>query len=220
MLPTMKRFWIIGAGRFGTRAARKLRRTHAAAEIRVVDKNPAVCDELARHDFQSICTDGIAYLDAHLGTAEDPHWIIPAAPVHVAFEFIRRRLSAEGRLQKVPVPAELSRHLPHLFAGGDHTLYASNADFICPEDCPEPADVCTVTGKPRPCTLYRELEQAAVDDAISIVIRSRQLLPGVGGYRPEDLLAAVERVRASQKTILLSTACRCHGVIDAFRFSR
>jgi hypothetical protein len=216
----MKRFWIIGGGHFGCRAARKLRQAHPAAEILIIEKNPAVCKGLERRGTSVICADGIAYLDTHLESPDPPDWVVPAAPVHVAFEFVRRRLAGEGRLQKVPVPESLIRRLPNPLQGSDLTQYASNADFICPEDCPEPADVCTYTGQPRPCTLYRELEQAEIEGTLSIVVRSRQLLPGVGGYRPGDLLHALEKIRTTDKTVVLSTACRCHGVIDAFSLFR
>ena len=53
----------------------------------------------------------------------------------------------------------------------------------------------------------------------SVVICSRQLFPGVGGYAPHALFQALHEIEQSHHRILLSTACRCHGVLDAFRLS-
>jgi hypothetical protein len=44
-------------------------------------------------------------------------------------------------------------------------------------------------------------------------IRSHQLGPGIGGYRPEQLFELMENVKQVVGPIVLSTACRCHGVI-------
>jgi len=56
----------------------------------------------------------------------------------------------------------------------------------------------------------------------SNVIRSRQLAPGVGGYSLETLLDLFEKIKkamAPRRTILISTSCRCHGVISALAFA-
>jgi len=55
----------------------------------------------------------------------------------------------------------------------------------------------------------------------SKVIRSKQLGLGVGGYLSEDLLKIVREIKkagASDRLILISTACRCHGVTSALSF--
>jgi hypothetical protein len=217
---SMTSYWIIGGGRFGRRAAERLLRGFPEAQITVIDRNPRICDSFRKRVFQAACSDGIDYLEEKLKEPDDPGWIVPAIPVHVAYAFVQRRLLTEGRIIKIPVPERVISRLPNPVRGEQQRIYASNADFICPDDCPEPADVCTYTGKPRLCTLYRELAQIEDASLCSVVIRSRQLLPGVGGVRPKDLFGALETVRTANKPILLSTACRCHGVIDAFEFVR
>jgi hypothetical protein len=47
----------------------------------------------------------------------------------------------------------------------------------------------------------------------SLNIRSQQLGPGIGGYCAEQLLELKATVEQATGPILLSTACRCHGVI-------
>ena len=87
--------------------------------------------------------------------------------------------------------------------------------FYVPDDCPEPVDRCTVTGRARPLVLFEHLAALDVPGWPVVVVRSRQLAPGVGGFRPSDLLAAERRLCEAGGQVLLATACRCHGVIDA-----
>jgi hypothetical protein len=78
--------------------------------------------------------------------------------------------------------------------------------------------ICTHTGKPRPPDMFRLLENLDVDDTMPIVIRSHQLLPGVGGFSPTDLMSAVDMVcKNSRQPLMIATACRCHGVVDFIR---
>jgi hypothetical protein len=99
-------------------------------------------------------------------------------------------------------------------------LYTSLADFICSEDCPEPAQYCTITKKRRPKPLYQILED--IEGAFeSKVIRSLQLAPGVGGFKPEALLDLLENIKKRMephRSMLISTASRCHGVTSALSF--
>jgi len=99
-------------------------------------------------------------------------------------------------------------------------LYTSLANFLCSEDCPEPAQYCTTTQKKRSKPLYKTLNdfEGAFE---SRVIRSQQLGPGIGGFRPEallDLLEDIKRKKKSGRPISVSTASRCHGVTSALSF--
>jgi hypothetical protein len=51
----------------------------------------------------------------------------------------------------------------------------------------------------------------------SLVIRSHQLGPGVGGYRTQELFDLADRIEKTRGPILLSTACRCHGVMTGLQ---
>ena len=54
---------------------------------------------------------------------------------------------------------------------------------------------------------------------IPLVIRSYQLLPGVGGVYPGDMWDLLDCLPAfSGRPLLLATACRCHGVVDGLQF--
>jgi hypothetical protein len=69
--------------------------------------------------------------------------------------------------------------------------------------------------------LFRLLGKVDFDDVLPIVIRSHQLLPGVGGIYPADLLDALDIVRRnSHRPLMIATACRCHGVVDFMRLEK
>lgn len=218
----MKNIWILGAGRFGRIAIERLRRQDPSASLTVVDRQIESIPDLDTDGVRLIAADAIDYLSEHLlaENATGPSWIIPAVPLHVAYEWMVRRLAGRFRIEKVAIPQAAKRCLPNLTAGEPGTVYASIADFICPADCPEPATLCTHTGRPRPCNLYRELEGLEPRGWTTVVVRSCQLLPGVGGYRPRDLFQALNTVSFSGTPILLATACKCHAVVDSFQLLR
>ena len=214
----MKRYWIVGAGKFGQKAAAALIKNRPQVEITLIDRCAGKLPDFPTATLQPVREEGVRYLVRHLTAPACADWIVPAIPVHVAFEWLRRRLEGRFRLQKIPVPSDILAALPNPIAGPEHRVYASVATFRCPEDCPEPANFCTHTGKPRPCTLNRLLAEIGKrNPATVVVVRSRQLAPGVGGYRPADMFAALDSaVEAAGNPIVLATACRCHGVLDAF----
>ena len=212
----MKKIWILGAGKFGQIAVEALDQKNEDADITIIEKNENACRQLPELNLTVICDDAIDFLMENLTTRDEPDWIIPVIPIHVAFEWIKARLQADYRLEKLTVPDQLEKVLPNPCRGNNGRLYISHADFRCPDDCPQPQNRCTHTGKARPTSLYKKLESLDTADFNSVVVRSRQLSPGVGGYKPLDLFQALDRVRASRKPVLLSTACGCHGVIDAF----
>jgi hypothetical protein len=212
-------FWIIGGGKFGLRAAKALSKQKSVNNLTIVEQEITVCRQLDRLEFEAVCMDGIQYLERNLIDTHAPHWIIPAIPLHVAYEWIRTKLSANYEMERITVPNDLIAALPNPIKGKTGQLYISIADFKCPEGCLEPDEICTYTGEPRLMILHEFLKSIQLKDFKSIVIRSHQLAPGVGGYTPRALFAALNKIEAAQGPIVLSTACSCHGVVDAFKYS-
>jgi hypothetical protein len=144
-------------------------------------------------------------------------YLIPAVPLHLAFEFILFQLKPfGGKRGKIPTLP----NLPNPMMGKTGDLYTSLSDFLCSDDCPEPARYCTATGKRREKPLYQILKDLKGPFELK-VIRSYQLTPGVGGFRSKallDLLEDIKRKKNSGKSILVSTASRCHGVTSALSF--
>lgn len=215
----MGNFWIIGGGKFGLRAARTLSQADSTIKITIIEKKKAVCRQLDRRGFTVVCMDGIQYLEHNLTDAQFPDWIIPAIPVHAAYEWIRLKLSKTNQIQTIAVPKGLVSALPNPIHARTGQLFLSIADFTCPASCPEPDEYCTHTGKARPLVLYEFLRSIQVNNLESIVIRSHQLAPGVGGYTPAALFKALRSIQKNQGPVLLSTACSCHGVMNAFNLS-
>jgi hypothetical protein len=217
METTMTTVWVLGAGQFGEKAAMRLRLKNPETSIIVIDKDGSALNRVEGVATEAVAGDGVAYLAEHLTVPEEPDWIVAAIPVHVAFEWLCKRLAPAFRIEKLAVPEALTQKLGRVFKGENGRVYTSLADFICPSNCPEPADLCFVTGKPRPIDLYKELSAMDEHRMTPVIVRSRQLSAGVGGYRPGDLFEALRKVEACRGPVLLGTACRCHSVLDAFR---
>jgi hypothetical protein len=161
--------------------------------------------------------DGVAFLLKH--HLVDEHgaspWIVPALPLHLAYEWMAARLRERGIFKPCAVPENLIPQLPNTFKGPEGQVYMSNADFICPENCNEPKHKCPVTGKPRPYRLYDHLARIESESYRSLMVQSFQLAPGVGGYRGEQLTAILSAVQNQPGKYLVSTASKCHGVMHA-----
>jgi len=208
---------IIGCGRFGRRAAQELLGKDRKARITAVDREKEAVEGISLLKVKTVPSDALIFLDDFFSDKKPVDYIIPAVPFHLAFEFVLSRLKPLGakRSKVPPLPG-----LPNPIRGKNGDLYTSLADFLCPEDCPEPAQYCTVTRKRRDRPLYQILMDLT-GPFESKVIRSEQLGLGVGGYRPEALFGLLEDIAKKggpDRLFLISTACRCHGVTSALSF--
>jgi len=208
----MEEIWIIGLGQFGNLAYQRLSKTLKNRHFVLVDP---VEENLRRCKGPTATlriSDGVEFLERHLKTDRKPDWIIPALPVHLAAEWILLHLGP-ARLRRVPLPSEFDRQVPNPIRGSEGNLYVSHADFKCPADCDEPRDTCSITRKMRHQNMYDFLLNLSIKPFNSLNMRSYQLGPGIGGYRAEKLLEMKTTVEQATGPVLLSTACRCHGVI-------
>ena len=213
----MKKYLIIGCGHFGKRAAEQLLKKKPHPNIIAVDKNPEAIKKLSHLPIETVVEDGLPYLNQFLSEGRTVNYVIPSIPFHLAFEFILLRLKPFGA-KRVKVPSLSGLPNPEIGKTGD--LYTSLADFLCPEDCPEPSRYCTVTGKKRERPLYDILKELKGPFETRVII-SRPLAVGVGGFPPEEMLAVLEDIKkqkGSHDLFLISTASRCHGVTSALSF--
>jgi len=208
---------IVGAGRFGGRAA-KILGSRLNSPMWVLDTDPEALAHIDAPGVSTVRDDGIRFLANNLTRMKPTSTIVPSLPRHFAFEWLRTCLGDE-LVAPIPVPQEILPFLPHTWPGLDGSLLVSHADFLCPEDCSEPETHCTVTGGLRGTPLHERMCRLDLQGYQTHVIRSRQLAPGVGGYPFSDLLALLDRLRREPAAKwLVGTACRCHGVLTAFRF--
>ncbi len=204
-------YWIVGGGYFGRLACERLHRAHPGAHISLVDRK-----EIAvQSGIEMVVADALEFLADNLKPQTDV-WVVPAVPVHLAYEWVADRLRSERAFQAHEVPRRLYPGLPNPCRGPEGQVFLSNADFKCPDDCAAPGSVCTHTGRPRPQIMHAFLADLAYGDYTSHVIRSVQLAPGVGGYKTTALLASFAQLRCETGRFLFSTACKCHGVMHAF----
>jgi hypothetical protein len=209
--------FIIGAGHFGARAARIIRqRSHAP--VFVVDPDEKGLSSLGDLRVEKIHGDGIQFLLDKFHCMKDANTIVPALPVHLAYEWLIRFLPGDMKTRKVPVP-ETSPPLPHACPASEGSTLVSYADFLCPDDCPEPV-CCTITGEKREQPLYALLRSLRLPPFQVHIVRSHQLAPGLGGYKVGDLRETAEMVlKDGARMWILGTACKCHGILTAFELN-
>ncbi len=211
--PEKQTCWVIGGGQFGRRAVELLQKVAPAGKILVVDNLP---DRNLPNGIEMVCADGIEWFAKHFIPGAAVGKIIPALPVHLVADWLKKKLIDDGRIvHSTDILDEQLRHFPNPIRIGPSRVVMSYADFICPPNCSEPAELCTYTGKPRPLPLYRLLASLVINDFVPLIIKSRQFHCGVGGFFPQDLWRLLERVRSlPDSPLLIGTACKCHGVVD------
>jgi hypothetical protein len=208
-------FIIIGAGQFGSRAVRLISQG-SDAPIFVVDADMDRLSSLGSVRIKRISCDGVEFLIKNYRSMNPANTVVPAVPFHLAFEWLASYLKGDFEVKKISVPEEIRPLLPNTWPGSEGSLLVSYANFICPDDCPEP-DSCTVTGERREEPLHRLLSRLSYPGFNVHIIRSRQIAAGLGGYRITDLTNAAEWFkRDGAGKWLLGTACKCHGILTAF----
>ncbi len=212
----MTDIWIIGAGKFGKRAARLLSQRYPGRKITMVDPNLNSAPEAG---CAFVKQDGIKFCAA-FKPQQGEDWIIPALPLHLAYKWVHETLKQRFRFKPITIDNKILDKLPNVIQGRQGRIYTSVADFFCPPDCPEPRNHCYHTGRRRRYDLFRFIAEVGGSDFHTIVIRSHQKAPGVGGFQVKTLFKIQQEIighlATEQIPLLLATSCRCHAVIDTF----
>ncbi len=209
---------IIGAGHFGERAVRILN-AGPQRPLLLIDRDKDRLSKINGLNVTKILADGVQFLSDHYTLLNPSNMIVPAIPAHLALEWLKRHLTEKFQqyhVQLLPIPKQTPATLPYTWEGNDGSLLISYADFKCPDDCPEPAEACTVTGESRSKPLHALLAEINPPGFQNHVITSRQLAPGLGGYAFAELQNLFQKVLQAEKSKwLIGTACKCHGVMTA-----
>ena len=121
-----KRFWIVGAGRFGRIAMERICRQMPDATLSIVDRRPF---SVSQRNIATICAEGIGWLTTALQPNAPVDMIIPAIPVHVAFEWIKSRLIDEYLTRPLAVPDKWLKQVPHAIRGDGGRVYLQRVEL-------------------------------------------------------------------------------------------
>lgn len=209
-----RRFIVVGAGHFGKRACLYLKRDPKRQVVAIdVDKENALWAKKWGIDF--VGKDGISFLIDPDFEIRPQDYLIPALPIHLAAYWLLAKGPKEVSLRLAPIPEEVIAQLPNPFILKDHSCVTSSADFLCPEDCKE-GPICPVTGQKRRAPLYNILREIKTSYPLYL-IRSRQLGPGMGGYKMEELQRLMSLPFKEHSSIIIGTACSCHGILSRIK---
>jgi hypothetical protein len=214
----MASYLILGAGKFGRLALRRLAERDSQARFLVIDRRGSALAETripGVEDVEMLVDEAISFLAAHLGPEFPWDWLIPMVPVHVAYCWLLEGPLAGKGWEPAEVPQDLEGLAALATRGPAGELYLSQARHLCPDDCDEPL-VCPVTGEERQ-PLFLKLAEASRPESPIMVVASRQLAPGVGGYSPLRLVELAATVAEAPGPLLIATACRCHGVVQGLQ---
>jgi hypothetical protein len=208
--------FIIGGGHFGGRAASILCKEMSHDNLFLVECDKESLIRLGDIPVHKIEHDGIDFLVIQYPRFDLRNTVVPAVPVHLAFQWLKAFFMGEYAIHQINTPQIIRERLPHPMDGSEGSVLTSYADFICPDDCPEP-ESCTVTGEKREVPLYRLMGDLKKSGFGVHVLRSHQLAPGVGGYKVGDMSEMAQRITGSRiKKWILGTSCRCHGIVTSF----
>jgi hypothetical protein len=201
------KYFVAGYGKFGRVAVERITSAFPGSTIIMVEQNPAKLPQDSLKGVTAYNGDAVSFM-LNSALVEPGDWIVPMVPFHCAAKYVLQKSSA---LKSVPFPMEVSLFVPNPYQSGPSDLCCSVADFLCPDDCPEGL-CCTVTGQPR-SPLYEALERLHISEFKVLVLRSSQILPGVGGYTLNDLLKIEQQIISGK--YLIATSCKCHAVMTA-----
>ena len=205
---------VIGGGRFGRLALERL--SGRVATVVEPEPDSGLRALAAQQGVELVQADGADFLAPVLVGDEPPQWVVPALPIHLLHKWLLHELTPQGA-HAVEVPAVVLPAVASVFKGEGGQFYLSLADFLCPDDCPEPPKLCTMTGKPRGEPLYERLNKMNPSAWNVAVLRSRQLAPGVGGCIPSEMLDIKRRIQELGGAWLVATSCRCHAVVSGLK---
>jgi hypothetical protein len=193
-------------------ALSRLKRRWPQARFWIIDRDPAPLLLDAPQGETRLLGEAVAFFYRFGEAFHDRDWIIPAVPVHLAFDWLVGELSKEKKTRFLQPPRCLGEDLP-CSQSVRKGLYLSQASFQCPDNCPSPLSHCFVTKEKRTLPLWKLLSKRELERGKMAVIESRQLAPGVGGYTFQALKKLKQQVSQASPPFFIGTACRCHGVV-------
>jgi hypothetical protein len=205
-------FVIAGYGQFGKLAASRLKDLYPRESFKLVDRDATkFAESVIPSNSRAIIAEAEEFVTDLIESRHEGQWIIPTVPFHLLARVALRRFP---ELEEAVLVEELSSLVPNPYRVDRATLWCSYADFLCPDDCEEGPE-CSVTGESRK-PLSAVLGNLFFHGKAPKILVSRQLCPGIGGYRSTDLLEFLDDLVGFYGVI--GTSCKCHAVLTALRW--
>jgi len=201
--------YILGAGNLGSRAAVETAARWPSCELHIADIRTSIPDDLP--GIHHTGTEAMDLLCENLDQSSPDDIVIPCIPVHAAFNWVLSHLGF-----CIPVPVRLMEKLPGAVVGVDGCIYSALSDFNCPDDCPEPAGYCTISGEERGSPMYEIMASIQERSYSALAVRSVQLFPGIAAITSGILFDLLNEARRKKGRYLISTASKCIGVVHGF----
>lgn len=203
---TKNSFIILGYGKFGTLAHQRIAQAFKLARFTIVDKAGSKIQGMISESGEFIQEDAGEYLVRQLNCSGNPT-VVPMTPFHLAADVF---LKANANLRKARLEINSDTLPPNWVKIDECNGYCSWATFMCPDNCPE-GYLCSVTKKPRKEPMHELLGKTILFGRPIRVIKSEQILPGVGGYKMKELEKAL--LEAPKGKFALATGCKCHAIV-------
>ena len=231
-----KLVFVMGGGKFGTRALRYLKAKGAKVLVADVNSNCTASSEVdvqaAELGVSESLADGQAAflvgdaVDLLLGLMETnvPDLVVTAIPSNAVAKVVedwlaKRGYKLEPYLKAVPkvlenIPKSLVSVVDE-YSGVIVVSYMAS-HMRCRENCMPPKGFCASTGRPKLASMDKLLEFGVYNHVdASGILMSRQLTGGLGAIDGKELHSLLKQLENLNKpyTLAIGTACDCHGIL-------
>ena len=235
--------YVMGGGKFGTKALRYLKSN--GAKVLVVDLNPA-CKAKTETDIETetvkvrntlkngqaafFVGDAVEHL-MNILEVNVPDWVVTAIPSNAVAKVVTRWLS-KGGYKLEPYQDIIQQVLSNIPESLVSFLNKENAVIVvsymppnlqCRENCMPPKDFCASTNRPKLASMNKLLNFSVygLTDLLEI-LKSEQLTGGLGAINGDQLFSFLKKLKKHHEsfTLVVGTACDCHGIINLFKITR
>jgi hypothetical protein len=198
------------------------------------------------HEFSSTSKQRKFYIQKDISITSElfkhlfPENFIPAVPIHAVAYIFQKLYSSLQPLFPLNTHIsqyewnEIIRSIPEQVIlkqdpdNGIILLSWAKMDEICPSDCIAPLNYCPHHHRNKTSTITEIVQQIKFSTINNLTLESHQVQPGLGMIYGKELksiliesLSQIQTCIALNRkiTLLISTTCNCHGVINGFMCS-
>ncbi len=236
--------YIMGGGKFGTEALRYLKAN--GAKVLVVDLNPK-CKAKTEADIETatvnvrgtlkngqaafLVGDAVEHL-LDILEVDVPDWVVTAIPSNAVAKVVTTLLSKGGyKIEPYQnIIQEVLKNIPESlvsFVNKESAMIVVSympPNMQCRDNCMPPKDICALTGRPKLASMDKLLDFSIYGlTDLSGILKSEQLTGGLGAIKGSQLFSLLKKLEKHQQesfTLVVGTACDCHGIINIFKVTK